>query len=137
MIALSPLFVKVWRMSTLLNASIGFQRKVISNFQAFLYTFPLIMIEFILLFIASMVDPPRQTEKLGVGDGLGSQVVTCQQKTNIFFIIQSLYNGTIFFLCIIFFFDTDMISVVYLIKLNCVFFRCSTFHIVRHSIKAC
>jgi hypothetical protein len=96
MIALSPLFVKVWRMATLLNASIGFKRKVISNAQAFLYTFPFIMIEFILLLIVSRVDPPRQTEKLGVGDGLGSQVVTCQQKTNMFFIIQSLYNGTIF-----------------------------------------
>ena len=81
-------------MARLLTAPSGFQRSQLNNTQAFLYTLPLILIEMIILTIFSIVDPPQQTELLGVGEGIGVQQVTCTQQTNAFFITQVTYDGT-------------------------------------------
>jgi hypothetical protein len=81
-------------MAKLLNASAGFKRTNVTNYQAFLYTLPLISIEIILLTVFALVDPPRQTEELGVGIGIGVQQVTCQHRTNAFFVTQITYSGT-------------------------------------------
>jgi hypothetical protein len=107
--ALSPLFVKVWRMAKLLSSitthmnTIGslqrrqqqLHRVQVTNFQAFLYTLPLIVIELIILSLFSIVDPPRQKELLGVGDGIGVQQLTCTHETSSFFITQMVFNGTL------------------------------------------
>lgn len=82
-------------MYTLLNASAGFQRKVISNWKAFLYTFPLIIAELILLMIFTIVDPPLQTEELGFGEGLGYQVVSCEHNSHAFLIVQMIFTCTL------------------------------------------
>jgi hypothetical protein len=77
-----------------MNASAGFKRKNITNFQSFLYTLPLFFVEMLILLIFSLVDPPRPTEELGVGDvGVGEQVITCQHRTNAFFITQVIFAG--------------------------------------------
>jgi hypothetical protein len=77
--ALSPLFVKVWRMYTLVTASRGFVRVNVTHFQAFLYSLPICIVEFVILTIFSFVDPPRVAEVLGVGGGFGMQRITCEQ----------------------------------------------------------
>jgi hypothetical protein len=91
-LALSPLFIKVWRMAKLLSSD-QIERSKLSNVQAFVYTLPLIAIEMLLLMIFSFVDPPRQTEQLGVGDGIGVQQVTCQHETEAFYITQVVFDG--------------------------------------------
>jgi hypothetical protein len=92
--ALSPLFVKVWRMCQLLDASIVFKRKNITNFQSFLYTLPLFFVEMLILLVFSLIDPPRPTEELGVGNvGVGEQVISCQHRTDSFFITQTIFAG--------------------------------------------
>jgi hypothetical protein len=58
-----------------------------------LYTLPLIVVEIFILMILSIVDPPRQTKKLGVGIGIGVQQ-TYEHKSNAFFITQPLFGGT-------------------------------------------
>lgn len=108
LIALSPLFVKVWRMSQLLTAPRGFQRSNVKYIQTLLYTLPLIGIEILILLIFTIIDPPIQTETLGFGTGLGVQQVTCETKTNAFFIVQLIFDGmlfnnkTIVFICLFF-----------------------------------
>ena len=81
-------------MAKLLTAPSGFQRSQLNNVQAFLYTLPLIIIEIIILTTFSIVDPPRQTESLGVGYGIGVQEVTCTQQTKAFYVTQVVYDGT-------------------------------------------
>jgi hypothetical protein len=80
-------------MATILNASRGFKRSMISNFTAFLYTLPLVFVQLVMLLIFSLVDPPRQTEELGVGVGIGVQQITCEHQTNAFFITQVVFDG--------------------------------------------
>jgi hypothetical protein len=84
-------------MAKLLNASASFQRTNVSNFQAMLYTLPLISIEVLILTIFSFADPPRQKEELGVGIGIGVQQVTCEHNSNAFFITQTTYGGMLDF----------------------------------------
>ena len=94
-VALSPLFVKVWRMYTLLHASKHFRRVNVTNFQAVLYTLPLIGAETVILTIFSFVDPPRVVEDLG-GDTLEFgelQTLTCQQKTRAFAFTQGIFHA--------------------------------------------
>jgi hypothetical protein len=67
----------------------------VTNFQAFLYTLPLVLIELFILLLFSIVDPPRQKELLGVGDGIGVQQLTCTHETSSFFITQMVFNGTL------------------------------------------
>ncbi|CAB9515646.1 expressed unknown protein (Partial), partial [Seminavis robusta] len=92
--ALSPLYVKVWRMFKLLKASAGFKRVNVTNFLALLYTLPIICIETVILFVFSFVDPPLAVELVGVGNGLGGQSITCTRTTDAFFWTQVAYHGT-------------------------------------------
>jgi hypothetical protein len=91
--ALSPLFVKVWRMHGLLTASKGFQRVNVNHCAAVVYSLPIIVLESIVLMTFSFVDPPRATEILTLGSGFGEQAVLCAQQTNSFFITQFIFHG--------------------------------------------
>jgi 7 transmembrane sweet-taste receptor of 3 GCPR len=91
--ALSPLFTKVWRMHKLLTTPNPRSRAQLNNFQAVLYTLPAIVVELLILTIFSFADPPRQTELLGVGDGIGEQQISCAHRTKAFLITQCLYDG--------------------------------------------
>jgi hypothetical protein len=112
--ALSPLFVKVWRMAKLLSSitmnvnvnsdenqrrnrrrSPTLRRVQVSNSQACVYTLPLIVIESLILLLFSLVDPPHPKEILGVGDGIGVQQITCTHNTSSFFITQMIFHGTL------------------------------------------
>jgi 7 transmembrane sweet-taste receptor of 3 GCPR len=91
--ALSPLFAKVWRMHKLLTTPNPKDRAQLNNFQAFLYTLPAIAIELLILTVFSLADPPRQTELLGVGEGIGEQQISCTHQSNAFMITQIVYDG--------------------------------------------
>jgi hypothetical protein len=80
-------------MAKLLNASAGFKRTNVTNYQAMLYMLPFIGFEISLLTVFSIVDPPRQTEVLGVGVGIGVQQVTCEHKSSSFYVAQTTYGG--------------------------------------------
>jgi hypothetical protein len=69
------------------------RRVQVTNFQAFLYTLPLVVIELFILSLFSILDPPRQKELLGVGDGIGVQQITCTHETSVFFITQMIFDG--------------------------------------------
>jgi hypothetical protein len=81
-------------MAKLLNASESFRRTNVTNFTACLLCLPIVVAELMLLSIFSIIDPPRQSEELGVGEGIGYQVVQCKQTSRAFFYIQILFHGT-------------------------------------------
>ena len=78
-------------MHKLIHASSNFRRVSVTNFQAMLYTLPLILVEVILLTIFSLVDPSRSVEELGETFAQ-TQSVTCQHETNAFQITQSIFH---------------------------------------------
>lgn len=84
-VALSPLFVKVWRMYKLVG-SMQIRRNTISNVQASLYTLPMIMFQVILLLIITLVDPPRPMEDVQQDHGMFVHSVTCGTDSDASFI---------------------------------------------------
>jgi len=95
--ALSPLFVKVWRMHVLLHASKHFRRVNVTNIQAMIYTLPIILAELAILTIFSFVDPSRAVENLGVADLEFGQVrsITCQHESQAFPITQIAFDAVL------------------------------------------
>jgi hypothetical protein len=82
----------------------GVQRTNLNHFQTFLLTLPLILMEITILLVFTFIDPPEQTEYLGTGtknDNLNGmtqmhnayQQVTCEHRTNTFFITQFVFDG--------------------------------------------
>ena len=87
-VALSPLFVKVWRMYKLVEQA-SFRRATITNMQAAIYTMPLILIQATILLIFTFVDPPSPTEIIeNVDDGFPMRTIVCQSEGDAFFIVQ-------------------------------------------------
>jgi hypothetical protein len=91
-LALAPLFVKVWRMKQLVGSS-SLRRKSISNTQAALYTLPMILTQVVILLIFTFVDPPQQAEQIENVDGVIVQSIVCETDTNAFFIVQIVFDG--------------------------------------------
>jgi hypothetical protein len=90
-LALSPLLAKAWRMRKMMKDH-SLRGNQVTNVQAFIYILPLVAAEFCLLLVVSFVDPPRQTELLGVGDSI-EQSITCTNRTNTFLILQLIFHG--------------------------------------------
>jgi hypothetical protein len=93
--ALSPLFVKVWRMYKLLHASSQFRRVSVTNVKAMLYTLPIIVAELVILSVFSVVDPSRAIEDLGETHVEFGQIqsVTCQHDTKAFLLTQTIFDA--------------------------------------------
>jgi hypothetical protein len=83
--ALSPLFIKCWRMYMLTRPT--YQRTTISNVQAAWYTLPFVAIQTTVLLVFTFVDPPKATEVISTDDGFTRSIV-CQSNTPAFFIVQ-------------------------------------------------
>mmetsp|Transcript_13953 Transcript_13953/g.40821 ORF Transcript_13953/g.40821 Transcript_13953/m.40821 type:complete len:248 (-) Transcript_13953:642-1385(-) len=81
-LALSPLFVKIWRIKQIIGQSVTFRRKAISNSQATLYCLPLLVVQAVICTIISILDPPRQGEVNKVSEGVITQHIVCQTNTN-------------------------------------------------------
>jgi 7 transmembrane sweet-taste receptor of 3 GCPR len=89
-VALSPLFVKVWRMYRLTQAA--FKRATITNAKAAMYTLPLIVLQVVILTIFSVVDPPRPTEIIEL-DGSATRRIVCEANTDAFFIVEIVFEA--------------------------------------------
>ncbi|CAB9518373.1 expressed unknown protein [Seminavis robusta] len=98
-LALSTLFVKCWRMFTLVRASRRFRRTTITNVQAAVRALPMIGIQTIILLVFTIVDPPRRTENLQVNGGSlfvqPWQHILCQHETDAFHITQFTFMALV------------------------------------------
>ena len=100
-VALSPLFVKVWRMHQLVGGK-TIRRKAISNTQAALYTLPLILVQVTILIIITFLDPPKQKEIIEDNDGVIIQRVVCAADSNAMLIVEVVFEaGVVLVGCIL------------------------------------
>jgi hypothetical protein len=108
--ALAPLFIKVWRIKQLVGMA-HMRRNTISNYQAALYTLPMIMTEVIILTLFTFVDPLKQTEMIENSDGVVLQRIVCDSETSAFFIVQVVYEaGVVLVGCILAYLTRNMDS---------------------------
>lgn len=106
--ALSPLFVKVWRMYKLVGSR-NIRRNAISNFKAAIYTLPMIVIQVTLLLIFTFVDPPRPTEYVNQDGGEVVHGVVCDTDTNAPFITLGAYEFSFVFVgCVLAYLTRNM-----------------------------
>jgi hypothetical protein len=91
--ALSPLFVKVYRMAMLIEASTSFRRKTVTHTQAIMYSIPICALEVLILLVFSWVDPPRAVKEFVSGPDEDLVRITCSTDTSAFFITQLCYNS--------------------------------------------
>jgi len=96
-VALSPLFVKVWRMYTLVG-SLNVRRNTISNMKAALYTLPMIAVQTLLLLIFTFVDPPRPMDDIDQEGGSVTYGIVCGTDTNAYFYALSGYEALCVFM---------------------------------------
>ena len=73
-VALSPLFVKVWRIWRLVGHADRFRRAKMSNTTTAVWALPLILIQALILLFISLFDPPRRTDETDVREGVTTQV---------------------------------------------------------------
>lgn len=73
-IALSPLFVKIYRMYVLVGSN-GLQRKTISNEKAASWTIPIIVVQIVILLLSTFIVPPKAQEIVLAGDNAADELV--------------------------------------------------------------
>ena len=91
-LALSPLFVKVYRLWKLVGHATALRRPKITNLQAALYTVPIPAIQGSILLIFSFVDPSLQSESTDLVGGNLVPNVTCEHEGNAFMITQLVFD---------------------------------------------
>ncbi len=95
-VALSPLFVKVWRMYILVG-SVNIRRSTITNLKAALCTLPMIATQALLLLIFSFVDPPRPMDYVEQDGSSVTYGVVCNTDTNAYFYTLTIYEAAFVF----------------------------------------
>ena len=99
--ALAPLFVKVWRIKELVGKP-GLRKASISNAMAVMYTFPMLTLQFLILTLISIFDPPLQTEIIEENENVIIQYLSCDQDTKALTIVSLIYEGgLVFFGCLL------------------------------------
>ena len=93
-VALSPLFVKVWRLKQLVGSP-SIRRVSISNARAAMYTLPVVMIQLGLLFIITFVDPPKQDEVIEESGGVVVQHTICATNTKLLLIVEASFESAL------------------------------------------
>jgi uncharacterized membrane protein len=91
-LALAPLFIKVYRMYRLVGMA-DIRRTTIGNLQAASWTLPIILIQVVILLVFTFVDPPKQTEITENSDGVVLQRIVCESESNTHFIIQIVFEA--------------------------------------------
>ena len=94
-IALSPLYVKIWRIKKLVGFKSVARRRSISNIRTALYTLVVVVIQIIILLVFTFVDPPVATDFIDVIDEVVTERITCATDTNAFFITEAIYEGSL------------------------------------------
>jgi len=106
--ALAPLFVKVWRMWRLVGST-NIRRVSISHMKTALYMLPMISIQFLILLIISLVDPPKQSEEIKISDNTITQHLVCAHNTKALDIIEVVYEaGLVIIGCVLSFQTRNM-----------------------------
>jgi hypothetical protein len=90
--ALAPLFVKIWRVKELVGHP-RMRRTSISNQTTALYTLPMILVQCIILLIFTFVDPPVSSAFIENIEGVITQRIVCSTETDAFWITQLLFDG--------------------------------------------
>ena len=93
-VALSPLFVKVWRMKQLVGRT-NMRRVSISNAQAALYTLPMILIQIGILLTITFLDPPEATQIIEENGSVVVQHIICQANSEALFIAELVLEAGI------------------------------------------
>mmetsp|Transcript_11109 Transcript_11109/g.16243 ORF Transcript_11109/g.16243 Transcript_11109/m.16243 type:complete len:785 (-) Transcript_11109:179-2533(-) len=91
-VALAPLFVKVWRMSKLAGSS-NIRRQSVSHTKTALLMLPLLLAQTIILTFVSIFDPPHQTQNTEVVAGIVTQHIVCSQNTMALFITEIVFEA--------------------------------------------
>ena len=90
-LALSPLFVKVYRLWKLVGHSTAMHRPKITNLQATLYSVPIPAIQGTILLIFTFLDPPQQSESMELDGGTLVPNIVCERNSGAFFITQLVF----------------------------------------------
>lgn len=99
--ALSPLFVKIWRIYKLAG-SLNLRRNAITNSRAVMYTLPITLCQGVILLVFTFVDPPKQTEIIESDGGVVVQRIVCATNTDAFVITQAIFEaGFVFIGCVL------------------------------------
>ena len=105
--ALSPLFVKVWRMYRLTESS--YKRTTITSTTAAIYTMPLILLQIVILALFTILDPPKPSELITNNDKGVSRQIVCDSETNALFIAQVTFEaGLVFTGCVLAYLQRNM-----------------------------
>ncbi|CAB9499784.1 two-component hybrid sensor and regulator [Seminavis robusta] len=91
-LALSPLFVKVWRMWRMVGAA-NRRPTIVNHSTAALLSLPIVAISTLILFIFTFADPPHQEEVIEIEGGIVTQHVICSTNTNGFMVIMTLFEA--------------------------------------------
>jgi len=90
---LSPLFVKAYRIYSLLGRPVAKAMNAkINNREAWMCTLPIIVIQIIILLIGTFVDPPKVVAVVNLDDLNPMKSIRCDRKTLTFTILQGTYN---------------------------------------------
>ena len=92
-LALSPLFVKVWRMWRMVGTPNS--SSVVDNFTAALLSLPIVAIQTMILIIFTFVDPPHPEEIIDFDEGVILQSIVCSQNSNAFAIVATIYEASL------------------------------------------
>jgi len=107
-VALAPLFAKVWRIWKYVGSKMV-RRVAISNKMTVAYMMPIILLQVLILTIFTFADPPSETKYIRIGDGMVVQHIVCGTNTKAFLITEVVYEaGLIAFGCVLAYLTRDM-----------------------------
>ena len=92
-LALSPLFVKVWRMWRM--AGTPNRPSGVDNSTAALLSLPIVAFQTLILLIFTFVDPPQPKEIIDFEEGIILQSIVCSQNSNAFVIVVTIYEASL------------------------------------------
>lgn len=91
-LALSPLFVKVWRMWRMVGAP-NRQPAIVNHSAAVMLSLPIIVMQVLILTIFTLADPPKSEEIIDIEDGIVTQRVVCTQESIAFTIVMMVFEA--------------------------------------------
>ena len=110
-IALSPLFVKIWRMWRLVGGEFRQRKRVVTDRTAVMLSLPIIVIQMVILLVFSLTDPSKAVEIIEQADGIVTQHVLCKQESRAFSLVVAVYEGLLLLIgCVLAFITRNMDS---------------------------
>lgn len=91
-LALSPLFVKVWRMWRMIG-SVNRHPTIVNHTTAAVLSTPIVALQVIILLIFTFADPPESEQIIDIEEGIVTQRVICSQESNAFMIVMLIFEA--------------------------------------------